>query len=237
VIPELERDETHLWRIPLVTPLPDALRDVLAPDERATMQGFSRGTDAVRFATGRAVLRLLAGRYTGAAPRSIVLDRTCPYCQAPHGKPRVSGAPELDASVSGSGDLVAIAASRSTTVGLDIEAVSAARLAGMAALVLAPGEPMRTPREALQLWCCKEAILKATGHGLVIDPRTLVLGGGPRDYHVVAAPRDQAQLTAFTSRVVTMPAGYVGALAQVRETVVRELDLSPTDAAAQLASS
>jgi 4'-phosphopantetheinyl transferase len=228
-VASLAPGETHVWRVRLARELPAALRACLDRDELEAMSRFVFAADANRFATGRAMLRLLVSRYVDRAPTEVTFDRTCRLCGQNHGKPRVAGVPDLDVSLSGSGELVLIAASTTTIVGVDVEAVAPARLGELAAIVLAAGEQPREPLAALQLWCCKEAILKATGHGLAVDPRALVLTDDRLRARVLDAPAHAGELRAFTVRPLTLPEGYVGALAQRDETTVRESSVDAGD--------
>jgi 4'-phosphopantetheinyl transferase len=66
--------------------------------------------------------------------------------------------------------------------GVDVEDVAAVARSPVAAVLLAPAErdPTGTASSAARLartWVRKEAVLKATGHGLAVDPARLVLGG------------------------------------------------------------
>jgi len=67
----------------------------------------------------------VAGRATGDDPAAIVVDRTCHTCGEPHGRPRLPGT-RLEASISHSGDIVAVALAEAGPVGVDIEQLSAA---------------------------------------------------------------------------------------------------------------
>jgi 4'-phosphopantetheinyl transferase len=114
-------------------------------------------------------------------------------------------------SVAHAGDRVAVAVCRQAAIGVDVEVLGrfgAAELAETAAAVLAPGEHVRTAAELTTTWTRKEALLKATGEGLLAPldrvvlsppsapPRVLRWDGGPVRLHDLHAP-----------------AGHVGALA------------------------
>jgi len=157
------------------------------------MQRFRHDVDAARFATRRAGLRLVLERYLGRPAASLVIDRTCRHCGAAHGKPRADNDRQLDSSVSSSGQLVAIAVARGIVVGIDVEATTTA--------------------EASLTWCCKEAVLKATGHGLAVEPRLVVIDRIGDRLAVIAAPPEHAELLAFRFVSLELPSGYIGALA------------------------
>ncbi len=218
--PPLREREVHVYRVPVATAISGPLFDSLNADEHAAIARFRHAEDACRFATGRAVLRLLVARHLGLDARAIVFDRTCRHCGADHGKPRIAGREEIDVNVSSSGELVVIALAASCVVGVDVEANTAARpwsATGMAEFVLAPAERAAF-READgfalgELWCCKEAVLKATGHGLAVDPRNIVLATDGDSLRVVDAPADHGELRQFAIKPLGMPAGYAGAIA------------------------
>src|SRR5215470_4070475 len=78
-------------------------RTFLTPPEIERAKAFRRDEDRNRFVTANALLHLAAGRHLGAQP---AIDRECPRCGGPHGKPLIDG---LHASVSHSGDLIVVA--------------------------------------------------------------------------------------------------------------------------------
>lgn len=108
----------------------------------------------------------------GAAPR---VDRRCPDCDRPHGKP-VLDHPTHHVSTSLSRGLAVVAVCDDGPVGVDVEHADATRFAGFDGVALAPGEQARDSRERAVLWSRKEAVLKATGEGLRTDPRTVEVG-------------------------------------------------------------
>jgi 4'-phosphopantetheinyl transferase len=152
---------------------------LLDAGERERLQRLRRPADRDRFTVACALLRIVLGRVTGTAPSAVRVDRTCPDCDRPHGKPVPRDAPGLTCSVSHSGGRIAVAVARSVTVGVDVEAVDPALEVGaLGRRVLAPGEladleALPAARRAWALattWTRKEAVLKATGHGLRVPP-------------------------------------------------------------------
>lgn len=114
------------------------------------------------FLTGRLLLRRLAAEVTGVEAASVELVAVCLDCGGPHGRPEVPGS-GLHLSLS-HGEAAVVAAASHSRVGVDIECAdqSAERLA---AIGVVAGEP-----EILR-WTRVEAILKADGRGLRVDPR------------------------------------------------------------------
>lgn len=123
-----------------------------------------------RSASAHALLRLLLAELTGTPPQDHSLDRWCTTCGGPHGKP-VLRHPLLHVGVATTAGTVAAAVTDAGPVGVDLETVAAADFAGFAGVALGPGEVARTAAERARAWVRKEAVLKATGLGLTVDPR------------------------------------------------------------------
>jgi 4'-phosphopantetheinyl transferase len=166
---------------------------LLSPSERARRERHVRAEDRDRFALGAALLRALVGASTGLAPAAVAVERTCPRCGQPHGRPRLPGC-DLHASVTHSGRVAAAAITAAGPVGIDVELIAGGdpgALAGddpgpLAEAIRAPGEaPARSPREFHIVWTRKEAVLKATGVGLELAMTRV---------HVSAAERPPALL-------------------------------------------
>jgi 4'-phosphopantetheinyl transferase len=163
-----------LWARP--RPLAAVPLDVLHPDERERLAILRREPDRERFATGRLLARAAIGRRTATAPADVVIDATCPRCGRQHGRPTTPG---LELSIAHSGERVAVALTRCTPVGVDVE--SGDRLGGGDGSALWPQvlsttergtlaalPPGRRRAALLRVWTRKEALLKASGDGLGI---------------------------------------------------------------------
>ncbi len=133
--------------------------------ERA--QRYQLATDRDRAMLGAVLLRLAAARTLGVEPGEVTVDRTCDRCGAQHGRPRLPGS-GLHASVSHSGDVVAVALTAAGPVGVDVEAVRPIDFAAVADRVCTPPEraEVRGLTDFYTVWTRKEAVLKATGEGL-----------------------------------------------------------------------
>lgn len=123
-----------------------------------------------RSASAHALLRLLLAELTGTPPQDHSLDRWCTSCGGPHGKP-VLRHPLLHAGVATTPSTVAAAVTEAGAVGVDLEEVAAADFDGFDGVALGPGEVADTASQRARAWVRKEAVLKATGFGLTVDPR------------------------------------------------------------------
>ena len=118
-----------------------------------------------------------------SAASEIEVDRSCTLCTSgkKHGKPRIAG---VNFNMSQVNPLVVGAFSRnsSAVLGVDVETLDARLFSGFARLALSDEERTFYERVAQErpapvlhllsvaLWTAKEAVLKATGHGLSVVP-------------------------------------------------------------------
>jgi 4'-phosphopantetheinyl transferase len=110
-----------------------------------------------RTAVGRVALRALAAEIVGADPADVTVRARCATCGGEHGRPVLGGSRALDglhASVTHAGDAVVVAVSADGPIGIDAEPRGRATPPGM----------------TLAGWVRIEAVLKADGRGLRVDP-------------------------------------------------------------------
>jgi 4'-phosphopantetheinyl transferase len=164
----------------------DASRAValLTPPERARYSGLPEA-QRTSFLVGRALLRATVSELVDVDADAVVLDSRCDSCGLEHGRPRViapAAAVRADVRVSLSrcDAAVAVAATRGVPVGIDVEVLDARRFKGVAEVVLDAAELARLQRRGearagavARAWTRKEAVLKATGDGLRVDPRDI----------------------------------------------------------------
>lgn len=126
---------------------------------------LAQDADRLRAVAGTVLLRRAVARLSGVPTADLRVLRTCRRCGSDrHGRPWFPGT-GVHASVSHSGWFVAVAVA-ARPVGIDIEAIAAH----------ASGE------WELDEWVRVESVLKATGDGLAVDPRSveLILDGDHR---------------------------------------------------------
>ena len=164
---------------------------VLSDAERARYD--ERPSDA--FLAGRMLVRALAGDLLGIPPERVPVSATCPDCGGPHGAPVIAGS-DLHVSLSHADGLVVAAARRGAAVGVDVErsTVAAERLAAIGAL---------TGRASVRHWTRVEAVLKADGRGLRLDPSLVVI-----DTEVASLGGDR-----YLLQDAALPEGYTGSVA------------------------
>lgn len=116
-----------------------------------------------------ALVRETVAAYAAVTPDRVVLTHECPRCGGDdHGRPRIVPVPALRhppyVSLARAGDVCAVAVTDTGEVGIDIE-----RSGAGAGLGLSDGDQTLT-------WVRTEALLKASGLGLRVDPRHVRLG-------------------------------------------------------------
>lgn len=170
------------------------LLSLLSPAERGRAASIGKWQARQRFVTARALLRAVLAERLRAPADSFVIRTTCRICgSTDHGRPELPDL-GLTVSISHSDGTVGLAISGAridgghcgVPIGLDIERLtkwSHSDTALVANVALTSGERdswKSMPQEdqvaaALNWWTRKEAVLKATGWGLVISPAMLQL--------------------------------------------------------------
>lgn len=119
---------------------------------------------------GHGLLRELVSKMTGLDDATLVITASCPDCGGAHGKPRVLGMPDIHVSLARTPGFVVAAVCLAGPIGIDAEllAGSPERAAAVGAL---------TGIQSLQHWTRVEAVLKADGRGLRVDPSRVQVDG------------------------------------------------------------
>jgi len=189
---------------------PDLMDDL----ERERYVRLRRAADQRRFAIGCALLRFTVGAALDREPRSVELDRTCPDCDRPHGKPKVVDGGDIEVSLSHAGERVCVALTRGAAVGVDVEeAASGANHASLALTVLTQTERATDAETFISYWTCKEAVLKATADGLRV-PLTAITIADPMHRPRLAHWKGRPEMPGSTTLYRLDPGpGYLAALA------------------------
>jgi 4'-phosphopantetheinyl transferase len=163
-------------------------------------------------ASADVVLRTEVARFHGVAASAVVLRHTCPRCGSDeHGRPAVMATAAIRhpawISVARAGELSVVAVTDAGPVGVDVEVEGAASFSGFDDVALHPGERASGADEATRAWVRKEALLKAHGLGLAVDPRDVHLD----DDGLVAWESEHPAPSAVWLRDLAVP-GHVAAV-------------------------
>lgn len=164
----------------------------LSPEEAQRFHGYKCQTAARQFLQARTLVRNTLSLYLGAAPHDI--DLSCQDHMKPVAVCQTSSRSRPEFNVSHSGEWVTIALHPDLPVGIDIECTKALEIEELCnssglftqnerdCLSLCPDSDQKAAL-FLQLWRCKEAIMKATGRGFALAPDSfdvLAPDGTPR---------------------------------------------------------
>jgi 4'-phosphopantetheinyl transferase len=155
-------------------------------------------------------MEAVLARYLGSRADEVVVTRTTA------GKPEPQDT-QLSVNLAHGGDVALVAVAREVPVGVDVEPLrGGTETWSLVSHALTPGEQARLnalPAEKrgeafLTTWARKEALLKAVGVGLSVDPRLIELEGSA----VVAVPPELGEAEDWTLVDVPLP-GHVAVLA------------------------
>lgn len=176
----LGEQDVHVWRVSLDVPESAlaSLQEVLAPEELAKAQRFVFERDRTCSLVARAVLRILAGRYTQTPPSQLR------FTLNEYGKPALAWPglqTPLQFNLSHSARLVLCAFAWQRHLGVDVEYMrTGIDYEGLAGYCFSPVEqetlkglaPGQVHEAFYNCWTRKEAYIKARGMGLSL-PLTL----------------------------------------------------------------
>jgi len=226
----LQHEEIHIWTADVgVDAGGNDRRDddrveahaaVLSADERARAERFRFAKDRRRFLVRRAVLRNILSRYRNVAPAQLRFHYDS------HGKPSLTGetgGDSLSFSMSHSHGIAVYAVATAATLGIDVERRRPVDgTMEIARRFFAPREVETLDRlegweradAFLALWTCKEAYVKATGHGLStpLDRIEILLGNAP-DAQLLAIDGDRGKASQWTLWRFSPRPAFTGAIA------------------------
>jgi 4'-phosphopantetheinyl transferase len=175
--------EVHLWRVSFSDwrSQADRLSLSLCDWERERMLRFRDLELAARYAIGHGVLRELLGKYLEAAPAGIEIKTNA------QGKPELAAVGEtpLYFNMAHSEDVILFGFTGSCPLGVDVEAIRPGPVSTLEVrriLYAEEWDAWQTLQAEdqvpvfYQTWARKEAVLKALGVGLSIEPDTFSVG-------------------------------------------------------------
>ncbi|MCB0795949.1 MAG: 4'-phosphopantetheinyl transferase superfamily protein [Flavobacteriales bacterium] len=176
----LRHDQVHVWFLPFTidAKAPDQLLELLVFEERGRADRFVFEKDRRRFILGHALLRILLSGYLSVPPLEIEIRR------GEHGKPFVEGS-DVFFNLSDTKDAIAIGFTRDRELGIDVETLTRrVDHRSVSAHYFTPPEVNlieragnSSKRRFLELWTRKEAVLKASGVGIMEDLHSLRVDG------------------------------------------------------------
>ena len=213
-------NDVHIWQQSLaVSPQQiQRLSALLSQDEHQRANRFRHQVNRQQYIVGRGSLRRILGQYLHLKPEQIQ------FGYSPLGKPflNTNNAPSsLQFNLSHSAQQMLVAVSAGSRIGIDLEyahrnlealALSKRYFSPREQQLLSTSSPGQSARLFLQLWTCKEALLKASGSGLRDLDRieVLALPKSPADQVLFA---HQPRYQNFTLRVIPTPSDYIAAIA------------------------
>lgn len=221
--PVLGPDRIHIWKASLLAEEGECfeMRLLLDDYERSRADRFKFDKHRRRFIVGRAVLRILLGRYLGASPEELTFQ------YSGHGKPSLSSAwaAESDSwplafNLSNSNELATYAFARNRRVGIDVEFLRAmpdALKLAQRFFTTVESEAIQKQGEGIEpaffrTWTRKEAILKASGEGLS-RPLNSFDVSQPDGPLTVSVPDGHGDPTLWRLEDLFPQEGYAGAVA------------------------
>ncbi len=163
----LNESRIDLWQFSLKQELHHA-EQLMNEDERSRANRFYFSHHKRRFATARATMRIILGRYLNENPEHLEFHYNH------QGKPEVLNNQKLQFNLSHSGDLAMLAIGKRYSVGVDIEFYSGRPYDGIAKNMFSSQElsefiktpSAQKPAMFFHIWAQKEAFIKASGMGL-----------------------------------------------------------------------
>ena len=217
-----------LFEIEIWHPWLEAAERLLSQAERDKVRRKRYASDREELVLAYALHRLVMGNFLLCDPAEVELERDL------LGRPFVQG-DEVNTSLSHTSGAIAVAVSPHGFVGIDIEpAIRAKELPDIASVVLHASEIAtisRLPQAAraqamLALWVRKEALLKASGIGLVREMHSFE---APIGQPVGLPAADGSQGVAAIAHMLEAGSSWVAAIAMLPEARFHAAWLLPQD--------
>ncbi|MCC5821697.1 MAG: hypothetical protein LAT64_00240 [Phycisphaerales bacterium] len=162
----------RVWQFRASPELAEEMRALLSAEEIEDIDRLARERDRHAAMVGRGVWRQAAGAVLGAEPAEIVVERTSYGRPYPDGLERA----KADISLSHSGDLVGLAVGMGVRVGIDVESTAMGmvddHISRAVESITGPAIELiqDSTERTLFAWCVLEALLKADGRGMHLNP-------------------------------------------------------------------
>lgn len=223
------------WATPSATPT--SLLPALEPAEQEQFGSFRQAEDRARYLTAHTLVRIVLGARLALSPQEVRFSRRCEHCGGPHGKPCPDHPGSWQVSLSHSGDRVGVALAYGTPVGIDVEQIRTdINVESLMRLVCAPSESQvlvawPTPdcgAAFFAYWTRKEAVLKATGHGLAVSPNKITVTTPAEHPRLLAWETDRPAPGPVRMHDLDPGAGYAACLAVLTDSAL-SVDELPAD--------
>jgi 4'-phosphopantetheinyl transferase len=178
-----------------------------------------------RFLAAWSLARLLLAERLDTAPHQVAVDRTCPRCGEPHGKPhlRLAARPPLlgalNLSIAHAGQWVAVALSSAGRVGVDIEELPVATDEKLRLVALSSTERAASPEidtaAFVRYWVSKEAVVKATGDGWFTELNSFSVSAPLQPARLLSWPADSTLPDRLMLRDLGTASGYAASVAVI----------------------
>lgn len=211
-------NEVHVWRAPLdlSKPPPENLLGTLSADELSRASRFRFEKDQRRFIGARGILRQILGAYLQKPPHSLQ------FHYSNNGKPVLATNDTLQFNLSHSDNMVLYAITHNRNIGIDLERIRedieieqiASRFFSEAEIV-SMQQLTESKRNELffQYWTRKEALIKATGVGLLFPIETFdVSGVNGSKLSPIPLPNDHGEKPQWYGQDLLPGPGYTAAI-------------------------
>lgn len=219
-VSQLEEKVLHVWILDLDVDQVSLAQyeDTLTSEEWRKVRRYSSRRLARRFIVRRGLLRQILGQYLNLKPHEIRIVYN------PYGKPFLAPelSPDLQFNISDSGEKAALVVGLGEPVGIDIERLRT--IQGVCSLEFGGSSLLGTEHakssavnepsiEFFQAWTRREALAKAEGVGLQMSTGKLNFVDLAEYTPTASIATSSLPKRGFHLHPLTLPFGYVGALA------------------------
>lgn len=166
----LATNEVHLYTIDLTAAAQQTDHCfLLSPDEQQRAKRFHHPVHKQRFTAARSSLRIILSQYLEISPKEILFSYT------DNNKPGIAGSSIIQFNLAHTHDLAIYAITKNQSVGVDVEKIADRQVEAIAKRFFSIDEnkhlatlaPAECKQSFYQIWALKEALVKASGKGLL----------------------------------------------------------------------